>query len=68
MHMLQPVAALAFANGGRLLLSGGEDALAHAWLLLEALDAELPADRCLTECYRGHLAADALANKRTDGG
>lgn len=45
MRMLQPVTALAFADGGRLLLSGGEDALAHAWLLLEVLDADLPPDR-----------------------
>ena len=53
MHTLQPVAALAFGDGGRVLLSGGEDALAHAWLLLEALDAELPADRCLFGTVQG---------------
>jgi hypothetical protein len=45
--VLQPATALAFADSGRLLLSGGEDALAHAWLLMDVLDAELPADRCV---------------------
>lgn len=40
MISLQPVTALAFADGGRLLVSGGEDTLAHAWLLMDVLDAE----------------------------
>lgn len=42
---MQPVTALAFADGGRLLLSGGEDALAHVWLLMDVLDAEAPTSR-----------------------
>jgi len=35
----QPVTALAFSDGGDVLLSGGEDTLVHAWLLLDLLDA-----------------------------
>ena len=31
--------ALAFSGGGDALLSGGEDTLVHAWLLLDLLDA-----------------------------
>ena len=37
--VLQPVTALAFSDGGDVLLSGGEDTLVHAWLLLDVLDA-----------------------------
>lgn len=37
--LLQPVTALAFSDGGDVLLSGGEDTLVHVWLLLDLLDA-----------------------------
>ena len=37
---VQPVAALAFADQGRMLVSGGGDAIVHAWLLAQVLDAE----------------------------
>lgn len=64
--MLQPVTALVFADGGRLLLSGGEDALAHAWLLLDVLDADLPADRCPTGARGvGSLLAPLLPGRHT---
>ncbi len=36
--------ALAFSDGGDVLLSGGEDTLVHAWLLLDLLDASAGPD------------------------
>ena len=36
--------ALAFSDGGDVLLSGGEDTLVHAWLLLDVLDASADAN------------------------
>lgn len=38
-HVLQPVTSLAFSDGGDVLISGGEDTLVHAWLLIDLLDA-----------------------------
>ena len=36
----QAVAALEFTDQGRVLVSGGGDAIVHAWLLAEVLDIE----------------------------
>ncbi len=41
---LQPVTALAFSDGGDVLLSGGEDTLVHTWLLLDVLDLSADAN------------------------
>lgn len=38
----KPVSVLVFADGGRVLVSGGSDALVHAWLLADVTDAEAP--------------------------
>lgn len=43
----QAVAALEFTDQGRVLVSGGGDAIVHAWLLAEVLDIEaLPTAGC----------------------
>jgi pre-rRNA-processing protein IPI3 len=33
------VTALAFSDGGYMLVSGGEDTMVHVWLVMDALDA-----------------------------
>lgn len=35
----KPVSALVFVDGGRMLVSGGNDALVHAWLVADVADA-----------------------------
>jgi len=37
--VVQAVTALAFSDDGAVLLSGGEDTVASAWLLSDVLDA-----------------------------
>ena len=36
---MQAVTALAFTDDGAVLLSGGEDTVVSAWLLMDVLDA-----------------------------
>lgn len=58
----QAVTALAWAEGGRLLVSAGADTLAAAWQLLDLLDApaaQAPPAPLFSWC--GALAPRALA-------
>lgn len=63
--LAQAVTALAFSDDGCLLVSGGEDTVASAWLLADALDAQLPGDAAMQGPPIFHSWCDFAAEGRT---